>query len=193
MSMLTPRGFEIRGVRHRPARIRARRRRRLRTLLLLLLVLALAGGGWWSYERWVADPSSDEIAATAPISATSAAPQPSAPACPAVATRQVRVNVLNSTARAGLAGKVAKAMRGRGFTVGSVGNAGTAAPLRGPGEVRAGKGGAARAQLVASYLAGARVVTDERTDGSVDLVLGAGYGRLRTAAQARTQSTPPGC
>ena len=179
--MLTPRGFEMSGRSHRPARLR-RRRRRVRLLLGVVLAAAVVAGGYYAWGRWLADPQPGTVAlspaATVPSPTASHSPSQQ-PACRPPAPRAVHVRVLNSTTKAGLAAAVGRGYRSRGFTVASVGN--TSGPIGGTVLVRSGTRGAAGARSVAAYVAGSRLVTDRRTDASVDVVLGSAYSRLRTS------------
>lgn len=175
MSMLTPRGFEIRGNSRRPALLR--RRRRLRVLALVAAV-ALVGAGWLAYDRWLADPAPDPMWTYGPYRAATQAPSPAA-ACTAPVPRTITVSVSNSTAKPGLATAVGAALRSRGFRVATIGNAAGGPPVTVAAEVRAAKVRTAQARAVAAWFDGARVVTDERSGQRVDVVLGAAYSHLR--------------
>ncbi|WP_462418656.1 LytR C-terminal domain-containing protein [Kytococcus sp. Marseille-QA3725] len=95
---------------------------------------------------------------------------------PAAEPSAVTMNVYNTTSKEGVAGKAAKAMRDRDFTVKQVGND----PERKwyPKETAVIRHGAASepmARTVAAQVPGATLHDDGRTDRTVDLVLGAKF------------------
>jgi hypothetical protein len=96
----------------------------------------------------------------------------------------VTVNVYNATDRQGLAASVAKSLRTQGF---KVANDPLSKSISGVGEVRRGPTGEAGATLAAARLSGAKVVRDQRTDQTVDMVLG---NRFR-ALSAPPRVAPP--
>lgn len=148
------------------ASIHRRRRRRRAAITLTLVALLLIGTFTYAaayFQGWVGT--------RAPTTAASPSCQPTGPV-QALTPRAVTVNVYNSTDRAGLAASVAKALRTQGFKVVDVANDPLGRPISGVGEIRSGSDGAAAAALVAARLAGAKVVLDNRTDATVDLVLG---------------------
>ncbi|SNC65628.1 LytR cell envelope-related transcriptional attenuator [Kytococcus aerolatus] len=113
------------------------------------------------------DPSVDLVLGKA---FDSLAQQPAAPA------DQVRMNVYNTTAEPGLADRAARQMRKRDFTVRKVGND----PERkwypeDTAIIRHGLRSEPVARTVAAQVPGARLVNDDRTGLSVDLVLGGKY------------------
>ena len=176
MSMFTPAGVGGRG----PVR-RSRRRTWPALLVAVLLVLALAGAGWWLWQR-----DADEPVATAD---RSACPTPSAP--PAVVPpAEVKVNVYNATERRGLAAKVATQLRKRGFQVAQVDNDPLERRVTGVAEVRHSEPGAAPARTVVAQVGTVVAVPDQRTDASVDLVLGAGFRALQPVAAAAAALSP---
>jgi LCP family protein required for cell wall assembly len=103
-----------------------------------------------------------------------AAPSPAAAAAQAVpvAPAQVKVDVLNGTSTAGLAGTAADAMRAQGFVVGTVGNAPAAVAQT---TVRYGSASAEQARTVAASVPGAVLQADPAAGGAVQLVIGPGY------------------
>ncbi|NHN56777.1 LytR C-terminal domain-containing protein [Calidifontibacter sp. DB0510] len=104
---------------------------------------------------------------------------------------QVKVNVYNTTYRAGLSGQVAGLLKSRGFTIGRNGNDPLATFL--PDDVaiiRYGEHGEPAARRVGLQLKGARLVKDGRKDTSVDLVLGNKYADLVPTAQATPTPVP---
>ncbi|MFE0458199.1 LytR C-terminal domain-containing protein [Kitasatospora sp. NPDC058965] len=121
-----------------------------------------------------------------PLPGVTAAPQP----------QTVTVNVLNSTDKAGLAKNTADELKKRGFTVGKVGNAPSALQKKVPGSavLVAGQSGAGGAALLGAQVAGASTMADQRTDGSVDFVIGDGYTALldpTAAASALAEALKP--
>jgi hypothetical protein len=175
MSMLTPLGVGGRG----KVRRRGRSRHGARNVLVLLVVLGAAAAAWWL--------SSD-------TGTTAAAPRPTCPptqpAPTVVAAHAVHLNVFNTTKRHGLARDVAKELRKRGFVVGKVANDPANRKVTGVAEVRRSTAGAAAARTVGAQVASFDSVPDQRKNASVDLVLGAGFRTLRTAAAATAAMQP---
>lgn len=87
----------------------------------------------------------------------------------------VTVNVYNATDRAGLAKRTAAVLKTRGFGIGKIANDPLGKSLTNVGEIRYGPAGKANAQLVAYYVPGAVLVADQRTDATVDFVIGAKF------------------
>ena len=166
------------------ASIHRRRRRRRAAITLTLVGLMMLGTFAYAaayFQGWVGDK--------APKPAAS----PAAPAChgvtptPALEPSAVTINVYNATNRRGLAASVAKSLRTQGFKVAKVANDPLGKQIDGVGEVRHGQAGAVGASLAATRLSGAKVVPDERTDDTVDLVLGNKF----TALVAPPTLAPP--
>jgi len=148
------------------ASIHRRRRRRRAAITLTLVALLLIGTFTYAaayFQGWVGT-AAPKIVASPPCQA--------ATPVEALTPRAVTVNVYNSTDRAGLAASVAKALRTQGFKVVDVANDPLGRPISSVGEIRSGSDGTAAATLVAARLRGAKVVLDNRTDATVDLVLG---------------------
>jgi hypothetical protein len=163
------------------ASIRARRRRRTTLTLTVVAVLMLgtfAFAGAY-YQGWIGGGSTSKPVANAKCQRTGRA-QPSGP-------KAVTVNVYNATDRTGLAASVAKSLRTQGFKIAKVTNDPLGKSIRGVGEVRHGRMGAGGATLAAARLRGAKVVSDRRTDATVDLVLGNRF----TALSAPARVSPP--
>ncbi|WP_051476823.1 LytR C-terminal domain-containing protein [Arthrobacter sp. Br18] len=107
---------------------------------------------------------------------------PTAPSCPAGPfdyqdPSAITVNVYNSTTINGLADTAAAQLRGRAFAVAAIGNrdaggAGTTAVIV------SGPDGAANAFTVQRTIPGSLYLSDERTDRTVDVVLGPEYGGI---------------
>jgi LCP family protein required for cell wall assembly len=136
----------------------------------------------------------DDAAPPAPAVQGSAAPS-AAPPSPAAAPRRigpgsVTVDVLNGTARAGLAGKVADALRGQGFVVGTVGNSTRTVSSS---TVRYGPGAADKARLLAAAVPGAVLQASTSLGNTVQLLIGPNYSTVKAvppAAAAPTVAAP---
>ena len=164
-----------------PSYHQRRRRRTVRTLTVVaVLLLGTFAGAAVYYQGWAGNKASP----TPPASAGCQSADPS------LSPGAVTINVYNGTDRAGLAGSVAKSLQTQGFKVATVANDPTGKSMAGIGEVRHGTTGAAGASLMASRLTGARVVRDERTDETVDLVLGRKFRAL--SAPDKTVPTKAG-
>ncbi|HET8971569.1 MAG TPA: LytR C-terminal domain-containing protein [Candidatus Nanopelagicales bacterium] len=112
----------------------------------------------------------------------------------------VSVNVYNSTDRAGLAAATGVALKGRGFNVGEVANDPLKKNVKASAELRFGTKGEKNAALLVYYVPGAKLVQDDRTDASVDVVLGAKFTSVTSSAKVSKNlaepvvtSTGPGC
>jgi hypothetical protein len=91
------------------------------------------------------------------------------------------VDVRNATARAGLAGKVADALRGQGFVVGTVGNSTSTVSSS---TVRYGPGAADKARLLAAAVPGAVLQASGSIGNSVQLLIGPNYSTVVRPAPA---------
>jgi hypothetical protein len=87
----------------------------------------------------------------------------------------VTTNVYNATDRAGLARTTAATLKTRGFGIGSIANDPSGKSLTTVGEIRYGAKGKDNATLMRFYVVGATLVLDQRTDATIDVVLGAKY------------------
>lgn len=186
MSMLTPLG---KGGRQ-PVRRGERPSRRGAVLLAVLLTAALAGTAWWVAHRDTADTAAATPRRTCPV--------PSTPP-PVVAPPAVKVNVYNATDKRGLASRVAAELKRRGFHVGKVDNDPLKRQVTGAAEVRSSSAGAGAARTVSAQVGTVVAVPDQRTNSSVDLVLGAAFVRLQPVPAAAAalspspQPVPSGC
>ena len=133
---------------------------------MVILLGILAGGGWWGWNSLV--NSSAEPTCTEQKLANNR-----------LVPKQVVLNVYNGGARAGSAGRVADALKQRGFNIDKIANE----PKGDKVDVVALRGAAANAPemlLVAGQLnQKAVMIADGRTDHTVDLVIGAGFGSLK--------------
>ncbi len=163
---------------------RRQRRRAAITLTIVFLMLAATFGYAAAFvQGWVGGKTVKTVANAACQAALGAQP---------VTPHAVTINVYNATNRDGLATSVAKSLRRQGFKVHTIANDPLAKKLSGVGEVRHGPTGAAGATLAAMTLPGAAVVLDDRTDNTVDIVLGDRFSALRTLPKGTTsQSTKP--
>lgn len=109
---------------------------------------------------------------------------------------QIKVNVYNTTWRAGLAALAAADLEARTFQIDQVGNDPTGSFL--PDDVaviRFGADGLDQAKVLQQHLPGARLQQDERGGSELDLVLGNGYHHLLELAYVpvpkKLPPTPP--
>jgi hypothetical protein len=185
--MLTPVGV---GGRPRSPGRRGRGAWLPRLLLVALLLAAVAAGTWW----WYLGSSEPEVAARPTPSCPAPSPTPTV-----LPPSEVTVNVYNATDRRGLAARVARQLRQRGFAVRRVDNDPTGRTVTGLAEVRSGPGGEDAARTVIAHVGGGVGVPDQRDRRRVDLALGPEFRRLEpTAAAAEAlrptpQPRPTGC
>jgi hypothetical protein len=97
------------------------------------------------------------------------------------------VDVLNATARAGLAGKVAGALRGQGFVVGTVGNSTSTVSSS---TVRYGAGAADKARLLAAAVPGSVLQASTSIGNTVQLLIGPNYSTVVRPAPAARPAAP---
>jgi hypothetical protein len=185
-----------------PDRARTLRRRHMRerqavifgTLLAGLALTGLASAAIYTgtlhapfLARGFSSPPPTDAAAPPPCPPGGATPVPYG---------QVTVNVFNGSGRLGIAGQTATALKTRGFTIGTTGNA--PAPVSGTAYVRFGAAGVAAAYTLAAHVGSSVLVLDTRSDPTVDLMLGEGFVGLVTATQVTLDpavpfTPPPGC
>lgn len=192
MSMLTPPGmggkYRITGDKY-PRMRRPRRRGRL-VLGVVASVAALSLVGWGTLQLIdVFTGGGDQASAAGPRAdcATKASASPSTPAAALPKPGQITVNVLNATARGGLAKKTADELKKRGFKIGDVGNA-TAAydkKVKGTG-LLLGPSSALKTSLpvLGTQLAAAQTRTDTRKGTEVDLIIGTAFKNLTARSAA---------
>jgi hypothetical protein len=146
-----------------------RHQRTVITMLVLAGLVFIAGlYAWGSITN--PDETSDGVA-SAPTC------QPAAPT-DAPPPAEIGLNVYNATDRNGLASSIAGEMRTRGFAILDVANDPSGRVITGTAEVRAHLDSQAAASLVMAQVPGAVFVADNRTDGTVDLVVGAAFEAL---------------
>ena len=157
---------------------RRRKQRRTAITLLLTLLLLFAAFWWaWSYIR-----EDGTAGANGTPTAGSTAGQ-----CGDNDPREVTVNVYNASNRRGLAGAVADELRSRGFTIGDVANDPLGQNFAAPSQVRYGEPGRTQAAMLRGLVEDEQVIRDERTDNSLDLVLGQNFGDLNPAPAGTPQ------
>jgi len=155
-----------------------------------LLVLAGLAGLAWRTTR------DDEPAARASPRTTCPTPTPPPPAA---SPARIKVNVYNASEQRGLAARVAGQLDRRGFTVRKVDNDPLKRTVTGVAELRHSPAGDRAARTVAAQVGTVVSVPDQRSDGSVDLVLGADFDHLLSRAEAAAvlspspSPTPAGC
>jgi LytR cell envelope-related transcriptional attenuator len=133
---------------------------------MVILLGILAGGGWWGWKSLMSS-SAEQTCTEQKLTNNRLLP------------KQVVLNVYNGGARAGSAGRVADALKKRGFNIDRIANE----PKGDKVDVVVLRGATANAPemlLVAGQLnQKAQLIADGRTDHSVDLVIGAGFGSVK--------------
>lgn len=163
---------------------RPRRRYVWRTPLTLVVLLAvLVGGAWWGWNSLTESTAEPQCVMTQ---------LPNNKLLP----KNVVVNVYNGGAKAGTAKTVAALLKNRGFLIGEVRNEPNGERVQ-QLAVRGNSNTAAEVRLVAGQVTQTPpIVQDGRTDHSVDLIVGAGFtkvkpGYLRYVAVPGGQSCIP--
>ncbi|MCX5532401.1 LytR C-terminal domain-containing protein [Streptomyces sp. NBC_00006] len=190
MSMLTPPGmggkYRITGDKY-PRMRRGRPHSRI-VLAVVASVAAIGLIGWGSFQL-VDVFSGGDKASAAGAKSGACERKPSASASPGKAAAQklpkpsqITVNVLNATARGGLAKDTADELKKRGFKIGDVGNATKAydKKVKGPG-ILLGASAATDAALpvLGTQLTGAELKADKRSKPTeVDLIIGSDFKKL---------------
>jgi hypothetical protein len=204
MSMLTPSGmggkYRVTGNAYPRMRRPRRRGRVMAAVVASVVVLGLFG--WGALQLFhVFTGGNDTKASAAPLNRPSCKPAPSptrtGKLAPLPQPAAVTVNVLNATARGGLAKTTADQLASRGFKVAKFGNA--TAPydqkVTQTALLVAGPAGEAAAREAATQVAGSTVKVDPaRKDTTVDLLIGDGFAALASpadAAKARVVAANP--
>ena len=145
--------------------------RHQRTAITMLVLAGLVFiAGWYGWDS-ITDPDESSDRASAPTC------QPAAPT-DAPPPAEIELNVYNATDRNGLASSIAREMRTRGFAILDVANDPSGREITGTAEVRAHLDSQAAASLVMAQVPGAVFIADNRTDGTVDLVVGTAFEAL---------------
>lgn len=165
-----------------------RRRRRQRayfTMIFVVVVLFGSIGYASSYvQGWVGN------AAAKPLDNVSCN---GSTASQALGASDVTVNVYNSTGRIGLAGTTGAAMQKEGFSVAAIDNDPLGKKILGVGEIRHGPSGLEGAQLVAKRMPGAKIVLDDRTDATVDMVVGKKFRAVKVQPKPHASKKAAHC
>lgn len=160
-------------------------RRPLPALVSLIALLALTALVWWR----VIDRDNGTGAKT--VHRSTAAPCTTAPAAAPTRTLgpapTVTVRVLNSTSRAGIAGKARSDLLAAGFKIPDpAGNDKASVTITGPAQIRYGSAGADGARLLSYYFPGAKLTLVKSThSATVTVSLGDTYTKVASAAQVR--------
>ncbi len=165
-----------------------------RNVILLILGMAVLFAAGFGLSWLLRGGASDSASPTSTSSGPTPGPCVTVTVVPGAGLPKpgaVTVNVYNATDRAGLARGTAGELTQRGFTVGKIANDPLAKTITGVAEIRYGTKGAGGAKLLRVYVPGATVVSDARTDATVDLVLGAKFATVATTAQAQAALTKP--
>ncbi|WP_344054170.1 LytR C-terminal domain-containing protein [Streptomyces thermoalcalitolerans] len=176
-----------------PRMRRPRRRGRL-AFLAVASVTALGVIGWGTLQLidvFTGGGKSASAVGTkgecAPKAAPTASPSPASAARTLPKPGQITVNVLNATARTGLAKQTADELKKRGFRIGRVDNATKEfdKKVKGTG-ILLGSASSMNTSLpvLATQLAGAERRADARKGADVDLIIGDGFKQLTAQAAA---------
>jgi hypothetical protein len=104
--------------------------------------------------------------------------------------KSVTLNILNGSDRVGMATITADIFKSRNFKIKKVGNF-TDYPVTGPAEIHFGTAGIDAAKLAAAYIENSVLVEDDRTDGSVDVIVGQTFSDVLTTEDAREYLSRP--
>jgi hypothetical protein len=133
---------------------------------MVILLAILAGGGWWGWKSLM-NSSAAPTCTEQKLTNNRLLP------------KQVVLNVYNGGARAGSAGRVADVLKKRGFNIDKIANE----PKGDKTDIVALRGASVTAPemlLVAGQLnQKAQLIADGRTDHTVDLVIGVGFGSVK--------------
>ncbi|MCY1157986.1 MAG: LytR family transcriptional regulator [Citricoccus sp.] len=163
-----------------------RRRHRRHGLVLGFVALVVAGlaviavqvlRGEWAIPGWEASPPREPVLC---------------PAGPVGYAQDSTVTVFNGTTIGGLAGDVANALEGRGFTIGGVGNQGFSTSSM-VAVIVSGPGGRETSLAVQRTIEGSVYLPDEREDATVDVIMGTKYTGLVPAGEISTEPGPLDC
>jgi hypothetical protein len=147
---------------------RPRRRIHWQTpVTLVVLIGILAGGAWWGWNS-LTESTAEPVCEWQQL--------PNGKLLP----KQVEVNVYNAGAKDGTARTTADALRKRGFLIGRVANEPGNQKVKGVA-VRAAAADAPQVKLLQLQMRQrSPVVVDQRTDSSVDVLVGSGFAGVNT-------------
>ena len=145
-------------------------------LTLLVLLAFLAYGAWWGYRNVMA-----------PLPGSTPAPCVTQNVGKHLSSTDVSVRVLNGGTTVGLAARIGAQLTNSGFKVISAGN--TSQVVTSTIVVGASTN-APEVKLVLGFFKGAKARADKRTDGTVDVLVGDGFGGFN--AKASRQISVPG-
>lgn len=161
---------------------------------IVLVTIVVVGIGVWIVTN--RGGAIEETASPTPNTTTSTRSQTTQPS-PTASTKRlpplrkplpaqvVDVNVYNTSDRSGLAVATADALSACNFHVLDFGNDPLDADASVPASIRYGRTGLTSAQTLQLYVPAAQLIDDKRTNSTVDLVLGQGFGALTPPAGAR--------
>ena len=102
----------------------------------------------------------------------------------------VTLNILNGSDRVGMATITADIFKSRNFKINKIGNF-SDYPVTGTAEIHFGPAGSDAAKLAAAYIENSVLVEDDRTDSSVDVIVGQTFSDVLTTADARDYLSRP--
>ena len=175
-----------------PSNDSPRKRHPVTTTIIVVLMMAVLFGATYGVVHLIrgGGGGTPGAAATTPTPCVTTTVKPGV-VLPKPGT--VTVNVYNATNRAGLAKRTSAVLATRGFPIGHVANDPLGKSVKGVAEVRYGPSGEQGAKLLLYYVPGAVLVADQRTDASVDLVLGTKFVAVapqKTVDAALVKPTP---
>ena len=148
-------------------------------LLLLALVALLIWSAKWGYRQVTAPPLPEPIISCSP-----------SPVGTVLKSNQVTINVYNGGRQQGLAGKIARQMKAKGFQVRFVDN--TEKKIDHTIIVAASKDDPA-AKLVAQQFVKSEIQEDGITDGIVDVMVGNTFAGYQKAAKTQIKVASDPC
>lgn len=157
------------------------------TLLILAGFVVWAGFRAWNEVSLDLDDDDDPLAEVLPDPTCAAVAPTEAPA-----PEEIGLNVYNATETNGLAQQVAGTMRERGFAILDVANDPTTRTVVHVAEIRASTREQPGVELVIAHFPGAVFFGDERSDESIDLVLGPEFAGVAPEPAPGAVATPEG-
>lgn len=164
--------------------------RHLRTAITLLILAGFvvwAGFRAWNEVSLDLDDDDDPLVEVLPDPTCAAVAPTEAPA-----PEEVGLNVYNATDQSGLAQRVAGVMRERGFAILDVANDPTTRTVVHVAEIRASTREQPGVELVIANFPGAVFFADDRSDESIDLVLGPEFAGVAPEPSPGAVATPEG-